>query len=101
MEEHPNRKKMALVVGLFLVLGVQAQAAQIILQLRMVSQQTESTPPPSRTTSMSRLRPISVFVDEQGDRLLPSFNWCPVPEISVSFVAIKMGRRQGARRARI
>jgi len=24
---------------------------------------------------------------------------CPVPEISISFVAIKMGRRQGARRA--
>ena len=26
---------------------------------------------------------------------------CPVPEISISFVAIKMGRRQGARRAHI
>jgi hypothetical protein len=26
---------------------------------------------------------------------------CPVPEISISFVAIKMGRRQGARTARI
>ena len=27
--------------------------------------------------------------------------WCPVPEIRACFVAIKMGRRQGARRARI
>jgi hypothetical protein len=29
------------------------------------------------------------------------FNYCPVPEICACFVAIKMGRRQGARRARI
>jgi hypothetical protein len=28
-------------------------------------------------------------------------HWCPVPEIGISFVAIKIGRRQGARRAHI
>jgi hypothetical protein len=33
--------------------------------------------------------------------LNPFCPWCPVPEIGIAFVAIKMGHRQGARRAHI